>query len=92
MAAAENFATLGVSVEVIDLQTLQPWDERTVIASLARTHRLVIVHEAVEAFGIGAEIAARVAAYVSPPNADLTGVLKKYARVVSSASHGAITI
>jgi dihydroxy-acid dehydratase len=38
------------------------------------------------------EIAARVAAYVSPPNADLTGVLKKYARVVSSASHGAITI
>ena len=38
------------------------------------------------------QIAARVAAYVSPPNADLTGVLKKYARVVSSASHGAITI
>jgi pyruvate dehydrogenase E1 component beta subunit len=61
LAAAENFATLGVSVEVIDLQTLQPWDERTVIASLARTHRLVIVHEAVEAFGIGAEIAARIA-------------------------------
>jgi dihydroxy-acid dehydratase len=38
------------------------------------------------------QIAARVAAYVSPPNPDLTGVLKKYARVVSSASHGAITI
>ena len=38
------------------------------------------------------EIAARVAAYQSPPNPDLTGVLGKYARVVSSASHGAITI
>jgi len=39
-----------------------------------------------------AEIAARVAAYVAPDNPDMTGVLKKYARVVSSASHGAITI
>jgi len=38
------------------------------------------------------EIAARVAAYESPANPDLTGVLGKYARVVSSASHGAITI
>jgi dihydroxy-acid dehydratase len=38
------------------------------------------------------EIAARVAAYEPPPNPDLTGVLKKYARVVSSAAHGAITI
>ena len=38
------------------------------------------------------EIAARVAAYTPPPNPDLTGVLKKYARVVSSASQGAITI
>jgi dihydroxy-acid dehydratase len=39
-----------------------------------------------------AEIAARVAAYTPPPNPDMTGALKKYARVVSSASHGAITI
>jgi dihydroxy-acid dehydratase len=39
-----------------------------------------------------AEIATRVAAYKPPPNPDLTGALKKYARVVSSASHGAITI
>ena len=38
------------------------------------------------------EIQARVAAYTPPPNADMTGVLKKYARVVSSASEGAITI
>jgi dihydroxy-acid dehydratase len=38
------------------------------------------------------EIAARVAVYEAPPNPDMTGALKKYARVVSSASHGAITI
>jgi dihydroxy-acid dehydratase len=38
------------------------------------------------------QIAARVAAYVPPPNPDLTGALKKYAKLVSSASHGAITI
>jgi dihydroxy-acid dehydratase len=38
------------------------------------------------------EIRARIAAYTPPPNPDMTGVLKKYARVVSSAAHGAITI
>jgi acetoin:2,6-dichlorophenolindophenol oxidoreductase subunit beta len=61
LEAAARLAGEGVSVEVIDLQTLQPWHEHAVLASLARTHRLVIVHEAVEAFGIGAEIAARMA-------------------------------
>ena len=38
------------------------------------------------------QIAARIAAYVPPPNPDMTGALKKYAQSVSSASHGAITI
>lgn len=61
VAAAEALADDGIEVEVIDLRSLQPWDEATVLASLARTHRLVIVHEAVEAFGVGAEIAARMA-------------------------------
>lgn len=61
MKAADQLADEGRSVEVIDLQTLQPWDEATVLESLSRTHRLVVVHEAVEAFGIGAEIAARMA-------------------------------
>ncbi len=63
-AALEAAATLageGVAAEVIDLRSLQPWDEPAVLASLARTHRLVIAHEAVEAFGIGAESAARMA-------------------------------
>ena len=60
-AAAKEAAALGIDVEIIDLRSLQPWDEATVLASLARTHRLVIFHEAVEAFGVGAEIAARMA-------------------------------
>lgn len=63
LAAAEQLASgpEPLNVEVIDLRTIQPWDEATVLASLARTHRLVVVHEAVEAFGVGAEIVARMA-------------------------------
>lgn len=60
-AAAAELANEGLEIEIIDLRSLQPWDEATVLASLARTHRLVVFHEAVEAFGIGAEIAARMA-------------------------------
>jgi acetoin:2,6-dichlorophenolindophenol oxidoreductase subunit beta len=59
--AARRLAEQGIEAEVVDLRSLQPWDEATVLDSLAKTHRLVIAHEAVEAFGIGAEIAARMA-------------------------------
>ena len=55
-AAAE-----GISADVIDLRTLNPWDWDTVLESVRRTRRCLIVHEAVEAFGAGAEIAARIA-------------------------------
>jgi acetoin:2,6-dichlorophenolindophenol oxidoreductase subunit beta len=61
LAAADVLAQEGVDAEVIDLRSLQPWDEAAVLASLARTHRLVVCHEAVEAFGVGAEIVARLA-------------------------------
>lgn len=61
LKAAEAAEAEGISVEVIDLRSVQPWDEAAVLASLSRTHRLLIVHEAVEAFGVGAEIAARMA-------------------------------
>ncbi len=61
MMAAGLLADEGIEAEVIDLRSLQPWDEAAVLNSLQRTHRLVVVHEAVEAFGIGAEIAARMA-------------------------------
>lgn len=61
LAASDTLAAQGVEAEVIDLRTIQPWDETAVVESLSRTHRLVIVHEAVEAYGVGAEIAARMA-------------------------------
>ncbi|KDC17092.1 alpha-ketoacid dehydrogenase subunit beta [Bordetella bronchiseptica] len=59
--AAEALARDGIEAEVLDLRSIQPWDEAAVLASLRRTHRLLVVHEAVEAFGVGAEIAARMA-------------------------------
>jgi pyruvate dehydrogenase E1 component beta subunit len=61
LAAAARLADEGIELEVLDLRSLQLWDEGAVLASLARTHRLVVAHEAVEAFGVGAEIAARMA-------------------------------
>lgn len=61
MKAASLLEQQGVSIEVIDLRSIQPWDEATVLESLCKTHRLLIAHEAVEAFGVGAEIAARMA-------------------------------
>jgi pyruvate dehydrogenase E1 component beta subunit len=61
LRAAEALVADGIEAEVLDLRSIQPWDEQAVLASLKRTHRLLIVHEAVEAFGVGAEIAARMA-------------------------------
>jgi 2-oxoisovalerate dehydrogenase E1 component len=61
LAAAEEVAGAGISVEVIDLRTVAPLDHETVLASVARTGRLLIAHEAVVDFGIGAEIAATAA-------------------------------
>jgi pyruvate dehydrogenase E1 component beta subunit len=61
LAAADEAAQRGIDVEVIDLRTLWPWDRDTVLASAARTRRLLVAHEAVEVAGFGAEIAATVA-------------------------------
>ncbi|MGO4737125.1 alpha-ketoacid dehydrogenase subunit beta [Bosea sp. 2KB_26] len=61
LAAASQLAGEGVEAEILDLRSIQPWDEQAVLRSLAKTHRLVVVHEAVEAFGVGAEIVARMA-------------------------------
>ena len=60
LKAAEALAAKGVKAEVIDLRTLWPWDKTAVLASVAKTHRAVVVHEAVRAFGVGAEIAATI--------------------------------
>jgi len=61
MRAAEQLAKDGISAEVIDLATLSPIDHDTILESVAKTGRLVIVHEAARNCGIGAEIAATVA-------------------------------
>jgi 2-oxoisovalerate dehydrogenase E1 component len=61
LAAAESLAARGISVEVIDLRTVAPLDRQTVLESLSRTSRLLIAHEAVTDFGIGAELAALAA-------------------------------
>ncbi|WP_426163591.1 alpha-ketoacid dehydrogenase subunit beta [Sandarakinorhabdus sp. DWP1-3-1] len=60
LAVAEALAGEGVSVEVVDLRTIAPFDEATVLASVAKTGRAVVVHEAVRAYGTGAEIASRI--------------------------------
>jgi 2-oxoisovalerate dehydrogenase E1 component len=61
LAAAEELAAEGISVEVIDLRTVAPLDVAPILESVHRTSRLLIAHEAVVPFGIGAEIAATVA-------------------------------
>jgi 2-oxoisovalerate dehydrogenase E1 component beta subunit len=65
--AAKTLAADGISAEVIDLRTLWPWDRDTVLASAARTKRLLVVHEAVQVAGFGAEIAATVAEVLNVP-------------------------
>ena len=61
LAAADTLAEQGVSAEVIDVATLKPLDEETILQSVARTGRCVIVHEATYTGGLGGEIAARIA-------------------------------
>jgi pyruvate dehydrogenase E1 component beta subunit len=61
LAAADELAADGIDAEVIDLSTLKPYDEETVLASVGRTGRCVIVHEAARTGGFGAEIAALIA-------------------------------
>src|SRR5947199_9804708 len=58
LAAADELAAEGIGAEVIDLATLKPYDEETVLASVAKTGRCVIIHEAARTGGFGAEIAA----------------------------------
>jgi pyruvate dehydrogenase E1 component beta subunit len=59
-AAAELLALDGIDVEVIDLRTIVPLDERTVLESVAKTKRALVVHESVQRYGVGGEIASRI--------------------------------
>ncbi|MGB3845781.1 MAG: alpha-ketoacid dehydrogenase subunit beta [Sphingopyxis sp.] len=69
-AAADQAADEGISVEVVDLRTIAPWDRETVLASARKTGRVIVVHEAVKEHGVGAEIASVI-------SEELFGELKK---------------
>src|SRR6266700_5029358 len=58
LEAAERAAEEGISVEVVDPRTLQPLDEEALVASVKKTNRVVVAHEAVTRMGFGAEVAA----------------------------------
>ncbi len=73
--AAQALERDGVGVDLFDLRTLWPWDEAAVLASAARTRRLLVVHEAVRTGGFGGEIVARVVECLGP------GTLKAVRRV-----------
>lgn len=61
MLAAEQLAKQGISAEVIDVATVKPLDTETILQSVSKTGRCVIVHEAVRTAGMGAEVAAEIA-------------------------------
>src|SRR5215218_2796142 len=61
LEAAEELAKSGVEAEVVDLRTLVPYDEETVLASVKKTGRALVVYEAQLTLGFGAEVAARLA-------------------------------
>ena len=58
---AEELAGEGIEAEVVDLRTLAPLDEATILASVEKTHRAIVVHEASLTGGFGGEVAARIA-------------------------------
>ncbi|HNW62172.1 MAG TPA: pyruvate dehydrogenase complex E1 component subunit beta [Piscinibacter sp.] len=60
LAAADQLAQRGIDAEVIDLRTLKPLDESTILRSVRKTGRLIVVHEAAAPCGVGAEVAAIV--------------------------------
>lgn len=78
LAAAEQLATEGIEVEVIDLRTLLPWDQEIVLESVRKTGKALIVHESPQTGGVGGEIAAVIMEqafdYLDAPVARLTGL------------------
>lgn len=60
LKAAKTLSEIGIDAEVIDARSVQPFDTDTVVASVKKTHRAMIVHEAVRFGGFGAEIAAQI--------------------------------
>ncbi len=61
LSVAEELNKEGVEIEVVDIRTLVPFDEETVLASVRKTNRVLVTHEASLTAGFGGEIAARIA-------------------------------
>ncbi|MBL29368.1 MAG: alpha-ketoacid dehydrogenase subunit beta [Rhodospirillaceae bacterium] len=78
VAAAETLAGEGVDVEVVDLRSLRPLDDATIMASVAKTHRVLVVDEGWRSGGLSAEVSARINEQVfyelDAPVARLAGV------------------
>ena len=77
LEAAELLAADGISVEIIDLRSLWPWDKDAVYSSVAKTGRLLVAHESVQAGGFGAEISADV-------TENINDALKTYVRRIGA--------
>lgn len=61
LSAAEELQKEGIDAEIVDLRTISPWDKEAVLASVRKTGRAVVAHEAVKQAGFGAEISATIA-------------------------------
>lgn len=78
LPAVGELSKAGISAELIDLRSISPWDREAVLASVAKTGRALIVHEAVTPFGVGAEISSVI-------NEELFGRLKAPVKRLGSA-------
>src|SRR5206468_6913441 len=58
--AADKLASEGISIEIVDLRTLAPLDNETILASVRKTSKAIVLHEATLTGGIGGEIVARI--------------------------------
>lgn len=67
MSLVDELSLSGLSIELIDLRSLWPWDQTTVLESVEKTRRCLVVHEAVQVAGFGAEVAAFVAEHSGLP-------------------------
>ncbi len=92
LSAAETLAEEGIGAEVVDLRSLRPLDVETVVESVRKTNRAIILHEGWKRFGAGAEIAAQIQElafdYLDHPVERITGaeVPLPYAKSLEKAA------
>ena len=82
LEAADSLATKGISAEVVDLRTVYPLDEETVLRSIEKTSRALVLYESYRFLGIGAEVAAMIAEPLCLPAPGRSGRYPCTSRVV----------